>query len=70
MKSGRRAGAGVRPTRPVESLALGNSDLLRMDMSQAARFWEVENPIARRDRKSGARKRKQSEIEDAIRAEA
>lgn len=59
------AAIGATPNRPVTSLALGNPDLLRMDMSQAARFWAVSNPIARRNQKSGARKRKQHEIEDA-----
>jgi DNA (cytosine-5)-methyltransferase 1 len=64
------AALGVQPSRPIVSLKLGNPDLLRMDMSQAARFWDVANPIGRRDRKSGARKRKQNEIEEAIRAGA
>lgn len=54
---------GVDPIRPVESLLLGNADLLRLDLSQASKFWEIENPIGRRDRKSGAKKRKQVEIE-------
>lgn len=53
----------VEPTRPNECLALGSVDLLRMDLSRASAFWKVANPIARRDRKSGARKRKQVEIE-------
>lgn len=57
---------GVEPTRPTESLALGGTDLLRMDLSQASKFWEIDNPIARRDRKSGARKRKQADIEAAL----
>ena len=55
---------GVEPTRPNDSLALGATALLRMDMSQAAAYWQIDNPIARRDRKSGARKRKQWEIEE------
>lgn len=59
---------GFEPTRPVESLALGDTDLLQMDMSQACEFFKIDNPIARRDRKSGARKRKQSEIEAALTA--
>ncbi|WP_227340129.1 DNA cytosine methyltransferase [Sphingopyxis sp. P8] len=54
---------GFEPTRPTESLTLGKTALLRMDMSQACEFFEIENPIKARDRKSGARKRKQSEIE-------
>ena len=54
---------GIEPTRPSESLALGDVNLLRMDLSQASKHWKIDNPIGRRDRKSGARKRKQSEIE-------
>jgi DNA (cytosine-5)-methyltransferase 1 len=34
-----------------------------MDMSAACRYWDIPNPIAKRDRKSGAKKRKQIEIE-------
>ena len=44
-------------------LALGPTPLLHMDMSEASRFWGVANPIGRRDRKSGIRKRKQVDIE-------
>jgi DNA (cytosine-5)-methyltransferase 1 len=57
---------GVKPTRPYEAVALGDDDLLRMDMSRAAAFWSIENPIGRRDRKSGATKRKQHEIEATL----
>jgi len=42
---------------------LGDETLVAMDMSQAAKYWNVTVPIGRRDRKSGARKRKQEEIE-------
>lgn len=55
--------AGVAPERPDEILDLGDEDLLRMDMSEAARYWSIAVPIGRRDRKSGARKRKQEDIE-------
>lgn len=54
---------GVEPERPSESVALGDPALLRLDMSGASRYFSVPNPIRRRDRKSGARKRKQHEIE-------
>lgn len=57
---------GVKPTRPTVAVALGDDDLLRMDMSQAAAHWSIENPIGRRDRKSGATKRKQHEIEATL----
>lgn len=52
-----------KPTRPQQVLALGDPALLRFDMSQAARYWGVDVPIGKRDRKSGAKKRKQEEIE-------
>lgn len=50
--------------RPNEVLVLGDDNLLRMDMSSASKYWSIENPIAKRDRKSGNKKRKQSEIEE------
>ena len=37
-----------------------------MDLSQASAYWGVKNPIGRRDKKSGAKKRKQHEIEAAV----
>lgn len=54
---------GVQPVRPKRSAALGSAALLRMGMAEAAQFWSVVVPIGKRDRKSGAKKRKQSEIE-------
>ena len=51
------------PTPPPGSIPLGSSDLLRFGMTEAAAHWGVDVPISRRDRKSGARKRKQREIE-------
>jgi DNA (cytosine-5)-methyltransferase 1 len=53
----------AKPTQPQNTLALGDSALLAMDMSEAARYWDIEVPISRRDRKSGTSRRKQSEIE-------
>jgi DNA (cytosine-5)-methyltransferase 1 len=52
--------------KPKVGLKLGALDLLRMDMSSASKYWGVENPISKRDRKSGNKKRKQSEIEALI----
>jgi len=49
--------------KPTDILTLGEESLLRMDMSSASKYWGVENPIAKRDRKSGNKKRKQSEVE-------
>ena len=56
---------GVKPCIPKNILDLGSPGLLAMDMTEAAELWEVNVPIKRRDRKSGARKRKQHEIEEA-----
>ena len=51
------------PTRPPGSIPLGSAPLLDMDMTQAAAHWGVDIPIAKRDRKSGATKRRQEDIE-------
>lgn len=59
---------GVRPTKPRKRVKLGDPALLRMGMTEASKYWGIENPIGRRDRKSGARKRKQHEIEAQRRA--
>lgn len=56
---------GLRPQRPRRQLDLGDPALLAFDLSQASEYWEVEKPNSKRDRKSGARKRKQEEIEAA-----
>ena len=53
----------VQPVRPEDVLALDDTLLLQMAMSRASEFWGVEAPIRRRDRKSGARKRNQEDIE-------
>lgn len=54
---------GVAPTRPATSIALGDENLLTLDMAAASRRFQIEVPIGRRDRKSGATKRKQADIE-------
>ncbi|HEY5105652.1 MAG TPA: DNA cytosine methyltransferase [Caulobacteraceae bacterium] len=54
---------GTQPTQPTQAVALGDDALLRMAMVDASHFWSVVTPIARRTRKSGARKRKQLDIE-------
>lgn len=54
---------GVPPHRPETALALGHPALLSMDMSGAAFHLEIDVPIQRRDRKSGARKRTQLQTE-------
>lgn len=54
---------GILPLRPFGSVPLGDEKLLYMEMSEAAEHFGVAKPSSRRDRKSGATKRKQSEIE-------
>lgn len=52
------------PDRPQETVPLGDTALLYMEMSEAAEYFGVKAPNGRRDRKSGAKKRKQHEIEE------
>jgi len=54
---------GVEPSRPEQILALGDDTLLSFDLSGAARHFEVKVPPSRRNQKSGAKKRKQTDIE-------
>lgn len=54
------------PEIPDDVLELGDPRLLALNMSQAAAHFGIEVPIKRRDRKSGARKRKQEEIEGML----
>lgn len=54
---------GLEATRPENDLALGNRELLYMELAEAAANFDVDKPASRRDRKSGARKRNQQEIE-------
>ena len=48
---------GESPSLPNETIELGSAELLGMDMTEAAAYWEVPVPIGKRDRKSGASKR-------------
>ncbi len=57
------AAMGVKPDRPDRRIALGDPALLRMNMGVASSYFGVPVPIGRRDKKSGAKKRKQSDIE-------
>ena len=54
---------GTSPTRPEGAIAQGDPAVLTFDRSAAAEHFGVEPPPSRRDRKSGARKRKQVDIE-------
>ena len=54
---------GMTPHRPKTAIPLGDPALLSLDLSRAAEHFGVEPPPSRRDKKSGAKKRKQIEIE-------
>lgn len=54
---------GTRRTRPTVAIDLGDPGLLTMNSAQASSHFGIENPIGRRDKKSGAKKRSQTEIE-------
>ena len=54
---------GIRSMTPDGSIPLGDPELLTFDLSRAADFFGVDAPSNRRDRKSGAKKRKQVDIE-------
>lgn len=54
---------GYIPARPFETIELGAKGLLGMTISQAAHHFGISAPPSKRDRKSGAKKRKQVDIE-------
>lgn len=54
---------GVRRSRPTVANDLADTALLTMNSAQTSAHFGVENPIGRRDKKSGAKKRSQAEIE-------
>jgi DNA (cytosine-5)-methyltransferase 1 len=54
---------GLEPKMPAEILKLDSEDLLKFDMKGASAYWGIDVPIGKRDRKSGAKKRKQEDIE-------
>jgi DNA (cytosine-5)-methyltransferase 1 len=54
---------GIEPSRPQASMELGDPALLSFDLSSASAHFDVVVPSGRRDRKSGAKKRKQIDIE-------
>lgn len=57
------ASLGSRPSKPNETLVLGDLGLLSLDMSNAAKYFGVTAPPNRRNKKSGVKKRKQGDIE-------
>jgi DNA (cytosine-5)-methyltransferase 1 len=56
---------GIRPRPSTLEVELGDPILLTMVMAEAARYFEVNKPNTKRDRKSGAKKRTQFETEVA-----
>jgi DNA (cytosine-5)-methyltransferase 1 len=56
---------GMRPSRPAQTIKLGDPTLLYMELSEAAEHFGVAKPSSKRDRKSGTKKRSQAEIEAA-----
>jgi DNA (cytosine-5)-methyltransferase 1 len=58
------------PIAPEVTIDLGDATLLKQTVSEAASTFDVPAPPSKRDRKSGARKRKQSEIEAELLAAA
>lgn len=52
------------PEQPNMSLRLVNEELLYLDVSSASRYLGIKNPIGKRDKKSGVKKRKQADIEN------
>lgn len=53
----------LNPATTTQAIQLGDPRLLSLDMSAAADFFSVDAPPNRRDRRSGAKKRKQIDIE-------
>lgn len=56
-----------KPKRSSETLTLGDEALLYLELSEAAEHFGVKKPNSKRDRKSGAKKRKQADIEKSRR---
>lgn len=54
---------GIKVLRPRRTLELGEDALLRLDMTQAAKYWNVPAPLSKRTTKSGAKKRTQAQTE-------
>ncbi len=54
---------GIIPRKVSEPIPLGDTSLLSLEMSHAAKYWDVDCPTQKRDRKSGAKKRSQFQTE-------
>ena len=55
----------IQVARPKRTIELGDEALLRMDMTLAAKYWNVPAPFSKRTLKSGAKKRTQAQTEEA-----
>jgi DNA (cytosine-5)-methyltransferase 1 len=55
----------IEPSRPAEIIELGSAELLEFTVTQAAQYFGINPPVTKRDRKSGATKRKQQDVEMA-----
>jgi DNA (cytosine-5)-methyltransferase 1 len=53
----------IEPQQPFECVDLGSTDLLSFTVTKAAAYFGIEAPVMKRDQKSGAKKRKQQDIE-------
>lgn len=53
------AAAGLKPKKLTKHIELGDDRLIRMSIAEAAAYWNIVNPIAQRNKKSGVKKRKQ-----------
>jgi DNA (cytosine-5)-methyltransferase 1 len=56
---------GIQPTRPNRIVKLGDSNLLSVNMSEAATYFNIVKPNNTRNCRSGNKKRKQNETEAA-----
>lgn len=55
----------IQVERPKRTIELGDEALIRMDMTEAAKYWNVPAPLSKRTLKSGAKKRTQAQTEAA-----
>jgi DNA (cytosine-5)-methyltransferase 1 len=53
----------IEPQQPFECVDLGSTDLLSFTVTKAAAYFGIEAPRTKRNQKSGAKKRKQQDIE-------
>lgn len=53
----------IEPGRPSKTIDLDSENILSLDMKSASEYWGVDVPIGKRNKKSGAKKRKQEDIE-------